>query len=294
MENDKYRLLIKIFLYYTSYFCSMTFHTHICTVGFYSAPSIAVKNSHIPIDKIILLNNDSDERSNKAEKEIRESFSLVGDPEIETKRIDPYDYHEIFDEVISIGKREKSLHEDLMLHINFTSGTNIMAGAMCSAAQYLECKLYYVMNSKDHPEMSRDELIREISPPNMFDVEKLKGLVKKTFIHISDSRPISNSNLQKKLGLTPSGLGYYTKLLSNYELIKKIPQGRNVCWELTDRGLSAIRQLPIESARSRSDIRNRKAIKPYNQQKIRSGQKHNSDYSSDMHVARLRLPYATH
>ncbi len=86
---------------------SEEYHVHIVTVGFDPEPSMDVGNSGIPVDKVYLLNDPSDERAADSEKRIV-GFLCQGNIDVEEVVIDGYDFHSIYDKVVEIGRIENA------------------------------------------------------------------------------------------------------------------------------------------------------------------------------------------
>lgn len=227
----------------------MVYHVHIYTVGRKPDTAFHVLKSDLPIDKIYLLNNGAKECDcngdvihdyQKVEDDIRSKLNSVGITDIVTEYIDPFDYNDIFDKVLEISEREINIHSDVRFHINFTMGTNIMAGAVCSAAYSINADLYYIQEGK-YTKSKNDELI-QIAIENIKELEilKKKAKTKEIFERFRIEESISNSNLKSEKE-TLSDLSYHTKLLKSYGLIKKDDISSE--WILTNKGKQTLKRL---------------------------------------------------
>ena len=120
----------------------MTYHVHLYNVGLKPDTAFNVIRSDIPMDKLILLNNDKPEFE-KVEKIIKERFEQFP-IKVEKANINPWDYHNVFNKVLELYREECRTHGDVKFHINFTMGTSIVVGAVCSAAYSINADLYYI------------------------------------------------------------------------------------------------------------------------------------------------------
>jgi Uncharacterized protein conserved in archaea len=223
----------------------MDYHVHICTVGAAPAPSLAFLRSDIPVDKFWFLNSEGVKTYDDSENNIRKALKEAGipDQDIDKKKIDPYDFHGIINAIMSIKKTEEDAHPHVKYHVNFTSGTNIMAGAACCASYFLDSELYYVRNREEIPDFTVEEEIIKIATPNVPEVDSIKGNTREIFLIVSEGGGARNVKILEKTGLAPNTAAYHTKLLKNYELITDKRDGKQTYWTLTDKGKIAAKRI---------------------------------------------------
>ena len=233
----------------------MGYHVHICCVGTNPDPSIAMTRSDIPIDCVYLLCANKDAYSGENSEintKLRESENKIeyilrenGIENVEIKRVDSWDVREIIDCVLDIAAEVNAQKTDAKYHINFTSGTHVMAGAVCCAAFYIGADLYYVMNRKDHAGINAGDETQRFFIPFIPDVDKIKGETRKVLFLLKESEYTPNSFLLDNIApkMSPSKLGYHTKILSGYGLIEQERSGKEVKWKLTYSGMVAVRIL---------------------------------------------------
>lgn len=220
----------------------MTYHVHVISVGKKAETAYHVIRSDIKMDKIYLLNND-EEGYVAVEDEIRNTFKAFPLDGIITAKINPFDYDSVFKTIIDLYNMEVDNHsEDVLFHINFTMGTRITAGAMCSAAYSINADLYYIQESI-YSKTGNDELIRiQIENINELTDLKSKKQVLETFRKFSDRAPKTNEELMGSLK-SPGSLSYHTKYLSNAGLIKRFNGVRNGSWILTEKGEQVMKRI---------------------------------------------------
>ncbi len=231
----------------------MEYHVHICCVGTNPDPSVAMTRSGIPIDCVYLLcakedaygaaNVEMNRKLRASENEVENILRRDGIPAVEIRRVDPWDFQGIIDRVLDIVAEVDSRRSGARYHINFTSGTHVMAGAVSCAAFYIGADLYYVRNREDHADISAGNELQRFSIPFIPDVEKLKGSTREVLFLLDDGGYTANSVLLQNTGLTPSKLGYHTKVLKGYGLVEQDRSGKEVSWKLTYPGRVAVRIL---------------------------------------------------
>ena len=227
----------------------MTYHVHLYNVGLKPDTAFNVIRSDIPMDKLILLNNDNPE-CEKVEKIIEERFEQFP-IKVENADINPWDYHNVFNKVLELYRKECRTHGDVRFHINFTMGTSIVVGAVCSAAYSINADLYYIQE-KCYSGIGEDRLIR-IDVENIDELMELKSKKKilKTFMTFKDGRPKTNKELRGE-SLSPSTLSYHTSQLQKIGLIEREGSVRNANWILTEKGkqvMNRLRSTPPQSVR---------------------------------------------
>jgi len=221
------------------------YHVHIINMGTNPDPSLAMTRNRIPIDKVYLLcakdisgsvGPEIYEKLKNAERQTVEVLKENGIREIEVRRVESWEFQSIIDEILGIASKENARDMDVKFHINFTSGTHVMAGAACAAAFYIGADLYYVMNREEHKDLTATEEMRVFGIPSLPDVSSIKKLTKKVLMKIYESGPIQNSELMMFTKLSPSKLGYHTKVLKEMDLIEREREGTSVIWKCTYAG----------------------------------------------------------
>ena len=223
----------------------MSYHVHICNLGKNVDPSVAVTRSRLPIDKVYLLGT-KDISSvvgdkyyaelKEAERRTVEILESNGIRNVEIIEIESWDFESTIDAILNIASKEKQIHDDVRFHINFTSGTHVMSGAACCAAFYIGADLYYVMNKEDHGDLNAEEEIRIFDIPSLPDVSRIKGLTKDILLEIERNGNLSNLELRRISGLSPSKQGYHTSVLNSMGLIAAERSGSEVIWSVTYSG----------------------------------------------------------
>ncbi len=220
----------------------MAYHVHLISIGKKAETAFNVIKSDMKMDKIYLLNNDKEEYV-AVENEVRDVFSKFPLDGIITANINPFDYDDVFKTVIELYNMEYEYHpEGVVFHINFTMGTRITVGAMCSAAYSINADLYYVQEACYSP-TGKDELIR-IQIENIKELTDLKSKkqILDTFRKFSDRGPKTNEDLIGSLK-SPSSLSYHTSYLSKAGLIKRFNGVRNGSWILTEKGEQVMKRI---------------------------------------------------
>lgn len=207
----------------------MVYDIHISGVGEKADTTFNVLMEDIPMKKLYLLNNNN-EKFISTEKEIVNKLNSIGFDKIVVERIDPFDYQDIYNVVLKISKEELKSHPDARFHLNITRGTNIMAGAMCSASYLMNSDIYYV-KAATYSKTDKEELIR-IDIESFPELEMLKTRESySVFLKFKEKEEIDNAVLKSEF----KSLTYKTKELSGYGLIEKIGT-KNCVWKLTDKG----------------------------------------------------------
>lgn len=220
----------------------MTYHVHIISVGSKSETAFHVIRSGMEIDKIYLLNNDN-EKFVEVENEIRKGFEILNLDDIITESIKPFDYDDVFNKILDIYHKESEEHQDeVIFHINFTMGTRITVGAMCSSAYLINADLYYIQEGI-YTASGKDELIR-IPIDNIKELSELqnKPQTLEVFLRFSDFQPKTNEEIIGSLK-SPSNLTYHTNYLLKIGAIQRMGSVRNVKWVLTEKGERMIKRL---------------------------------------------------
>ena len=234
--------MIELILYYSNIFCNVSFHIHIIPVGINPRPSLCAFGSGIPIDTVYLIcsedisgkvNTDVPSKLKESESEIASVFRSAY-KDVHSVYVNPWEYQEILDKVLDIASQESLLHPDAVFHINFTSGTHVLCGAVCSAAFYIGADLYYAMNNDEQVEKVRGP--RRFQIPSLPDVSSIGRMTRQVFFLLEEGKTITNRSLLESTGMTPSKLGYHMRVLNGYGLVEKSHVGKEVHWGLTYSG----------------------------------------------------------
>lgn len=219
------------------------YHIHIIPVGINPKPALSVMQSDMPVQKVHLicsedmggkLNSDMIDRLSRSEEEIVSTLWKSDIDGVIVSRVDPWDYQAIIDKVMDIAALERLEHPDAQFHINFTSGTHVTCGAVCSAAFYIGADLYYIMNRDDQEGI--DDPVRRFQIPSLPDVSRIKGKTIDVLFLLEGAGWIDNSVLKEGTGMTSNKLGYHTRILREYGLIESKRLGKEVQWRLTYSG----------------------------------------------------------
>lgn len=214
----------------------MTYDIHISGVGETADTTFNVLMENIPMKKLYLLNNDN-EKFISTEKEIVDKLNSIGFENIVVERIDPFDYQDIYNTVLKISKEEMESHPDACFHLNITRGTNIMAGAMCSASYLMNSDIYYV-KAAVYSKTNKEEWIT-IDVESFPELEMLKTKESySVFLKFKNKEEIDNAVLKTEF----KSLTYKTKELSGYGLIEKIGT-KNCVWRLTNKGKMVLKRI---------------------------------------------------
>jgi len=229
----------------------MTFHIHICNVGRTPDSIYKVFTSDIPIDRMYLLNSRAIEGSGddhfdyyEMEKQMIDHMAGINFTDVRTVVINPFDYHDVYNAVLGIEAEEKNSCQNVKFHINFTLGTNVMAGAVCSAAYTIDADLYYVKSAKYILGSEGVDDLIPISIANYSVVNVLERQKKTASVLMAINGGIcSNADLITKFGIKPNTLSHHTDLLRSYGLIKNDGSSRNITWSITEKGGEVIKKL---------------------------------------------------
>lgn len=214
----------------------MVQHIHICPVGFYDSPILEAVGGPLPADKFYFLYNNH-EKSMEALKKIRESLETLGQKDMYDVEIDPFDYSSTINAIMRIHHEEKKVDPDSKFYINFTSGTNIVAGACCSASYFIGATLYYVMNSEYAPELKRSDRIRVIQTPRMPDLEKMRPFARDLLMRIcSKGEGVTIPELELYMESSAQKINHHINSFVDSGLVIKEKVGRNVILRGTEQG----------------------------------------------------------
>ena len=131
----------------------------------------------------------------------------------------------------------KKVDPDSKFYINFTSGTNIVAGACCSASYFIGATLYYVMNSEYAPELKRSDRIKVIQTPRMPDLEKMRPFARDLLMCIcSKDEGATIPELEVYMESSAQKINHHINSFVDSGLVIKEKVGRNVILRGTEQG----------------------------------------------------------
>lgn len=223
----------------------MTTSVHICPVGFYPEPVTAVLGSGLVSDRFYLLYNQHP-KSLQARDDIKAVFVNAGITDIEEREINPFEYGHVLSTLMCIYNEELEKDPDTEFYINFTSGTNIVAGACCSAAYFIGATLYYVMNPEEYPDLKKNERIRVINIPRIPDISKMKTTARDILILICENDGIGLDELASKMQSSSQKMNHHLNNFVDSGLIYKEKVGRHVRLHATEQGLMFVNWIKKE------------------------------------------------
>jgi len=223
----------------------MTYHVHIVTVGFDPKPSLKTLCCGIPADKIYILCDPTDHKAHESMNTVTDTMKRTG-VMMESISIDGYDYDKVYNKVIEISDNECNKHADCKFHINFSRGSAILVGAVCSAAYEIDCDLYYVKMKPEEKDLNIEDEIIRINIANTIEIHSLKQKTKDVLEKFRACSSISNAQLSIICGYkgNKNSLRYHTEKLMDYGFIEREQKGRTVNWLLTDKGRRGLNRIP--------------------------------------------------
>lgn len=90
---------------------------------------------------------------NQTAEEISSKLENIGFKNTCLVEVNPFDMNDIIEKIVKVAEQEK----DSLIYINITGGTNLMAGAACSASFFIGAKAYYVLDENKLPKNSTIE-----------------------------------------------------------------------------------------------------------------------------------------
>ena len=139
--------------------------------------------------------------------------------------------------LMSIHHDEKHNDSDTHFYINFTSGTNIVAGACCSMSYFIGATLYYVMKEDPDIIQSKTQRVRIIKIPRIPDIEKMKPFAKDILAKICESKyGIEMKPLCDYMQSSPQKINHHVNTFIDSGLVEKTKNGRNIVLKATDQG----------------------------------------------------------
>jgi len=165
------------------------------------------------IKKLFLLHaaNDEQFKFKDVAEEVRKRLKNIGFSDVGLVQIDPFDMQNIIDAIVSIVDVNTP-----PFYINITGGTNLMAGASCSAAFFVGAKAYYVLGRIG----SDNATLIELPVPNIpyyRTLQKTQLRVLESLKYLGGSA--SNRAIRDRLHMTPQILSYHIQQLEKKALI---------------------------------------------------------------------------
>jgi hypothetical protein len=193
-------------------------NVHIALIGKTKEPVLR-GFQHYGMDKLYLLHSqDTKEfRFKQTAEEVRRILADAGFSKVILVEINPFDMHDIINSVIHIVEKEKQGS----IYINITGGTNLMAGAACSASFFVGAKAYYVLDQSKLPAGSTlEDQILELPIPKIPYARTLEGTQMKIMRKILQyGGKVSNTTLRNDLRMSPQRMSYNIKELQTKGLV---------------------------------------------------------------------------
>lgn len=160
------------------------------------------------MDKLYLLHSpDTKEfQFKKTAGEVKRRLADVGFGNVSLVEINSFDMNNIIESIIRIVESEKQSS----IYVNITGGTNLMAGAACSASFFIGAKAYYVLDEKKLPkDSSLQDQILELPTPKVPYARTLQKTQMKILAKLMQHGGIaSNRQLRHELKISPQKLSY--------------------------------------------------------------------------------------
>lgn len=187
---------------------------HIALLGKSIEPVLKGYHHYGSVQKLYILHSpDTDEfEFRQIAIDLRDKFTAVGFTNVMLLEINAFDLHNIIDSILNIVDKEKG-----PFYINITGGTNLMAGAACTAAFFIGARAYYILKSNSF----MSEQVVELPFPHIpyyKSVDANQMLILRELEH-TDNWTL-NSQLRDSLHLSAQLLSYHVKKLENIGLIE--------------------------------------------------------------------------
>lgn len=209
-------------------------NVHIALIGTKPEPILEGYRLFGEIDKMYLLHSSV---TRPVAQMIKRRINNVIEIEINLEKIDPFSMESIVEKIIQIGNLERKNN----IFVNITGGTNMMAGAACSASFFIGAQAYYILNKKkvDKEHDKKDLLIKLPIPKIPFF--KSLDKIQKEILHILNERGgiTETASLKEKISISPQSLSYHIKTLDKHGLIeisRKSEDSRLLIIKLTSAG----------------------------------------------------------
>jgi CRISPR locus-related DNA-binding protein len=185
---------------------------HIALIGRTMEP-ILKAFQYYGMDKLYLLHSqDTKEfQFKKTAEEVKRRLADVGFGNVSLIEINPFDMNNIIGSIIRIVEDEKQSS----IYVNITGGTNLMAGAACSASFFVGAKAYYVLDQSKLPKNSSlQDQILELPTPKIPYARTLQKTQMKILTKLLQyDGTASNRQLRYELKISPQKLSYNIKEL---------------------------------------------------------------------------------
>jgi len=195
-----------------------TLNVHIALIGKTKEPVLKGFQFY-GMDKLYLLHSQDTEEFHfmQAAEEVKKTLADVGFPNVFLVQIDPFNMHKVIESILHIVDNERQAS----IHINITGGTNLMAGAACSASFFVGAKAYYVLDERKLPKgTSLEDQIVELPIPNIPYARNLQETQMKILKKLSMGGGMTgNAQLRHELKMSPQKLSYHIKELEAKGLV---------------------------------------------------------------------------
>lgn len=185
---------------------------HIALIGRTMEPVLKAFQ-YYGMDKLYLLHSqDTKEfRFKETAQEVKRRLADVGFGDVSLIEINPFDMNSIIESIIRIVEDEKQSS----IYVNITGGTNLMAGAACSASFFVGAKAYYVLDQSKLPKNSSlQDQILELPTPKIPYARTLQKTQMKILTKLLQYDGMaSNRQLRYELKISPQKLSYNIKEL---------------------------------------------------------------------------------
>lgn len=185
---------------------------HIALIGRTMEPVLKAFQ-YYGMDKLYLLHSqDTKEfRFKETAQEVKRRLADVGFGDVSLIEINPFDMSSIIESIIRIVEDEKQSS----IYVNITGGTNLMAGAACSASFFVGAKAYYVLDQSKLPKNSSlQDQILELPTPKIPYARTLQKTQMKILTKLLQYDGMaSNRQLRYELKISPQKLSYNIKEL---------------------------------------------------------------------------------
>lgn len=180
---------------------------HIALIGRTMEP-ILKGFQYYGMDKLYLLHSQDTKEFpfEKTAEEVKRRLADVGFGNVSLIEINPFDMNNIIGSIIRIVESEKQSS----IYVNITGGTNLMAGAACSASFFVGAKAYYVLDESKLPKNSplQDQIL-ELPTPKVPYARSLQKTQMKILTKLMQHQgAASNRQLRYELKTSPQKLSY--------------------------------------------------------------------------------------
>lgn len=209
----------------------MSYDVHLNVVGDSPDPIFGILRSDRPIDRIYLFCDDSAQHTANLDR-IVSSLQSVGIDDVIDVSIDSFDYDSTFHTVSRILEDEAASHDDLIIHVNFSSGDPVSVIALRQAVEGYDNDQYYLRNGKLIPMIA--DSVSDIT------TLRIQTKVLDTLMRFKDSDTITNKDL--KGDLSSPALSYRTRELDRLGLITRVGSSKSPSWNITPKGRQMLRR----------------------------------------------------